>query len=68
MNKVLCSALCVVSLLSLPGCWCSKEDHKEAPATTEVAAPAEGTTAPEAAKPADAAPEAPKAEEVPAKM
>ncbi len=67
MNKVLCSALCVVSVLALPGCWgCSKEAPKEAPVTTEV--PAEGTTAPEAVKTAEAAPEAPKAEEVPAKM
>ena len=66
MNKVLCAALCVVSVLALPGCWCSKEEHKEAPVTTEV--PAEGTTAPEAVKTAEAAPEAPKAEEVPAKM
>lgn len=73
MKKVVFTALCIASVVALPGCWCQKEEVKpaeqvkqEAPVATEETKPAE--QAAEAAKPAEQAPEAPKAEEVPAKM
>lgn len=76
MKKVVYTALCVTSVLALPGCWCSKEEQKpaeqvkqEVPVSAEAAKPAEAT-APEAAKPAEvpASAEQKPAEEVPAKM
>lgn len=70
MKKLVFTALCVASVLALPGCF-SKEEQKPAEVKQEVSAeaakPAE--QAPEAAQPtAEQAPEAAKpAEEVPAK-
>jgi hypothetical protein len=75
MKKLVYSALCVASVLALPGCWCSKEEQKPAEVKQEVPAeaakPAEQAPAPEATQSAEQAPvqEAAKsAEEVPAKM
>jgi uncharacterized lipoprotein NlpE involved in copper resistance len=69
MKKLVFTALCVASVLALPGCG-SKEEQKPAEVKQEVPAeaakPAE--QAPEAAQPAaEQAPEAAKPEEVPAK-
>lgn len=73
MKKAVYAALCVTSVLALPGCWCSKEEQKpaevvkqEVPATQAPAEqkPAEAA-APAEQKPAEAA--APVAETVPAK-
>ena len=69
MKKLVFTALCVVSVLALPGCFGSKEEAKpevkqEVPVAQEEAKPAEQT---EAAKPAEQAPEAPKTADVPAK-
>ena len=70
MKKLVFTALCAVSVLALPGCFCSKEQVKSA--TTEEVKPAAeeakpAEVAPEAAQPAEQAPEAPKTAEVPAK-
>ncbi len=72
MKKVIYTALCITSVLALPGCWCSKEEQKpveavkqEIPVTTEASKPAE-EAAPEAAKPAETA-EQTSAETIPAK-
>lgn len=71
MKKFVFTALCIASVVALPGCWCSKEEQKPAEPVaavateevktaealaTEAAKPAEQPTAPEASKPAEAVP------------
>lgn len=76
MKKVIYTALCVTSVLALPGCWCSKEEQKpveavkqEIPVTAEASKPAE-EAAPEAANLTETAEQKPAetpAETIPAK-
>lgn len=76
MKRIVYTALCITSVLTLPGCWCScsKDEKKAEPVAQEVAAtPAPEATTEQKAPEATATSEAPKTtetpkQEVPAKM
>lgn len=68
MKKLACAALCLVSVLVLPGCWGCKEEQPVKPEAAQEAPKApEMPAAPEAQKPVEApvAPEAPVATPAP---
>lgn len=70
MKKVVYTALCITSVLALPGCWgCQKEEQPAQAVKQEVPAQPEAAKPAEAAQPAEQKPaEAPAPQAVPEKM